>query len=133
MSSQSMELHQKSVRLLSQLVTFCQSGQIIQLQSPVLQQWPWENDILLEHRLMAERMRCSLSMSEHEPAFVAMVLVSKWDSDFNCIAHLSISRNLWMPLIRSTKSMCSSIMTEILCGSTWVAQFLTRMRMQGQP
>ena len=118
MSSQSIELHQKSARLLSQLVTFRQSGQMIRLQSPVLQQWPWENGILLEHGLMAERMRCSLSMSECEPAFVVMVLVSKWNSDFDCIAHLSISRNLQMPFICLTKSMHLSIMTEISCGST---------------
>ena len=62
--------------MLKQVVDFRKTGKSMRLQSPVLQQWPWDNGMPLQHGLMGERMRQLLSTSDHEPVFVAMVLVS---------------------------------------------------------
>jgi hypothetical protein len=72
-----MEPQHKSKMLLNQLAAFRDSGKMIRLQSPVLQQWPWDNGIPLEAGLMGERMRHSFNIPAREPVFVAMVLVSK--------------------------------------------------------
>lgn len=63
--------------MLKQVVEFRKTGNSMRLQSPVLQQWPWDNGLPLQHGLMGERMRQLLSTTDHEPVFVAMVLVSK--------------------------------------------------------
>jgi hypothetical protein len=73
-----------------QLLALRETGKSIRLQSPVIQQWPWDNGMPLQHGLMGERMRLSLASTSHEPAFVAMVLVShlphKIDSSSTCIS-----------------------------------------------
>jgi hypothetical protein len=52
------------------------AGEIIREHSPVIQQWPWENGIVLEHGLMEVKLRRELSGSDHDPSLVSMVLVS---------------------------------------------------------
>src|ERR1700677_2231872 len=47
----------------------------IRVQTPVLQQWPWENGIPLEHGLMAEKLRQQLEHSHHADDIVEIVLV----------------------------------------------------------
>jgi len=50
----------------------------IRVNAPVVQEWPWENGLPLEHGSMQSSLQNSLWRSEtpQEPAFVSMVLVS---------------------------------------------------------
>lgn len=88
MTSTSNTSIQKRSDILKQMAEFQKTGNAMRLQSPLLQQWPWDNGMPLQHGLMGERMRQLLSTSDHEPVFVAMVLVSE-SVQVSCPTYLS--------------------------------------------
>lgn len=51
------------------------SGISIRENAPVIQQWPWENGLPLQHGSMESSLRSSLDGTGQEPDFVTMVLV----------------------------------------------------------
>ena len=70
----------RSQQFLSEISEIQTAGEIIRLKAPVICEWPWENGLALDHGFLVERMRESLTGSNQEPAFVAMVLVRRSES-----------------------------------------------------
>jgi len=62
--------------LTNDLETLAVTGETIREHSPVIQQWPWENGIILEHGSMERKLSNELSGSEQDPSLVSMVLVN---------------------------------------------------------
>ena len=53
------------------------AGNSIRVNAPVIQEWPWENGLPLEHGSMELRLQESLASQgeRQDPAFVDLVLV----------------------------------------------------------
>lgn len=62
--------------LYKQISNIRRSGDLIRCRSPVIQQWPWEIGVALEHGSMAERMKDGLGSSDPD-MFQLMILVSR--------------------------------------------------------
>lgn len=69
-----MSSHMSPPVLLNQLSALRREGNKIRTSAPVIQQWPWENGIVLERGSMTAKMR--ESMTTRDGAFEIMVLVS---------------------------------------------------------
>jgi hypothetical protein len=74
----------------------------IRLNAPVVQEWPWENGLPLEHGSMESSLRKSLWLSEtpQEQEFVDMVLV-------RCICYISYIFHLLID--KSHAEICKSV------------------------
>jgi hypothetical protein len=68
--------------LLDQISLLRRSGDKIRTRAPLIQQWPWENGIALEHGSMSSRMQQN-STGRVLNTFETMVLVSSAISDYS--------------------------------------------------
>lgn len=70
-----MSTHASTSMLLAQVTQLHQSHQVIRNKSPVIQQWPWDNGIPLQHGSMVSYLKERLGEAGNEPVEM-MTLVS---------------------------------------------------------
>jgi len=69
-----MSTHVSKLSLLNEISSVRCAGDILRNRAPLIQQWPWENGIVLQRGSMAEKMREGIN--DETGAFELMVLVS---------------------------------------------------------
>jgi hypothetical protein len=70
-----MSSNENTLVSLNEITSLRRAGHIIRTQAPVIQQWPWENGVVLHHGSMAARLKEKMVGPSKEGDFERMVLV----------------------------------------------------------